>query len=97
MKIIEQAYKDGIIANLKDGICEVTFTKANGEERVMECTLHEKHLPKLPTVDPDDGTPPKPKKAPNPDVQPVYDINASGWRSFRWDSINNFTKLNSEK
>tara|TARA_B110000503_G_scaffold74090_1_gene114424 strand:+ start:1809 stop:2093 length:285 start_codon:yes stop_codon:yes gene_type:complete len=89
--------KDGVIANLKDGVCEVTFTKVNGEERVMQCTLNPDLLPELPTAKPDEGTAAKPKKAPNPDVQPVYDINAAGWRSFRWDSVTNFTKLDSEK
>ena len=27
------------------------------------------------------------KKKVNPDVQAVYDIEAQGWRSFRWDSV----------
>jgi hypothetical protein len=30
-------------------------------------------------------------KKENPDVQPVYDVKASGWRSFRWDSVKDFT------
>jgi hypothetical protein len=30
-------------------------------------------------------------KTENPAVQPVYDVNAPGWRSFRWDSVKDFT------
>ena len=30
---------------LNQGICEVTFTKKNGEERVMPCTLVFDHIP----------------------------------------------------
>jgi hypothetical protein len=32
------------------------------------------------------------KKTPNPDVLAVWDVEASGWRSFRWDSIIGFTE-----
>ena len=29
-------------------------------------------------------------KKENSDVQPVYDVKAPGWRSFRWDSVKEF-------
>ena len=32
----------------------------------------------------------KKTKKPNPDVLAVYDVNAPGWRSFRWDSVTDF-------
>ena len=45
METINQAYKDGIIANLKERTCEVTFTKKSGDVRVMQCTLLASALP----------------------------------------------------
>jgi len=56
---------------------EIVFTKKDGTERIMKCTLQEKYLPE--TV----GTG-KPK---NEDVLAVFDLENDGWRSFRWDSI----------
>lgn len=56
---------------------EVTFTKVNGEHRVMDCTLHESVLPKseLPLE--------HSKKAQNDSIISVWDIKQAGWRSFR--------------
>jgi len=70
-------------AVLKDDTVVVTFTKKNGDERVMTCTLQESELP--PRVVKEDAET-KPKKE-NLEVLSVYDVNAKGWRSFRLDSI----------
>jgi len=62
--------------------CEVTFTKASGEERVMKCTLRESALPpKL-----EDEKPSNPRKL-NEKVLSVWDLEAGGWRSFRIENI----------
>lgn len=58
---------------------KITFTKKDGTKRVMNCTLSESVLP---ARDPDSETKPH-----SPDVQPVWDLDAGGWRSFRWDSV----------
>ena len=63
-------------------ILTVTFTKKDGSERVMRCTLREDLLPPKPQKDGE----PKPKKV-NEAVMPVYDIDAKGFRSFRLDSL----------
>jgi hypothetical protein len=78
--------KDQIIEDLHKTICRVVFTKANGDERVMHCTLQESMLPEQ--IDLEETIQ---KKKPNPDVLAVWDIEAKGWRSFRWDSIKEFT------
>ena len=58
----------------------VTFTKTNGDERVMRCTTKAGIAP-----------PPvaerKVKYTSNPEVCPVWDLDAQGWRSFRFDSV----------
>ena len=37
--------REKLISDLKQAVCEVTFTKVNGERRVMRCTLDPKVLP----------------------------------------------------
>lgn len=79
----QQEIKDALHA----GICEVTFTKVNGDERVMTCTLNEEFLPAQ--LDVEEAIEKKTKK-PNPSVLAVYDTKAEGWRSFRWDALKDF-------
>jgi len=69
---------------LKEGVAEVTFTKKDGDQRIMTCTLNDKLLPVVEVVE--NAEPKKPKKPrvlknPNNTLS-VYDINAKGWRSF---------------
>lgn len=65
-------------------ICRVVFTKVNGEERVMHCTLNESMIPQT-TKETEKRT-----KKENSEVQAVYDVDSQGWRSFRWDSLKEF-------
>ena len=60
-----------------------TFTKKDGTERIMKCTLQEEYLPE--TVGGE--------RKKNEDSLAVYDLDVEGWRSFRWDSVKriNFT------
>lgn len=67
---------------LRKTICKVTFKKVNGDTRVMHCTLNESELP--PQIDLEEHIQ---KKKPNEDVLAVWDVESKGWRSFRWDSI----------
>ena len=62
---------------LKEYVIEVTFTKKDGTERVMNCTLHEDYLPET------TGS----GKAANPYLLSVFDTEVEDWRSFRWDSV----------
>lgn len=66
---------------IKSNIMEVTFTKTNGEKRVMNCTLLEKYLP---TYN-EDSTRKK-----NDNVLSVWDVDKGDWRSFRKDSITEY-------
>ena len=72
--------------SLHKGICKVVFTKKNGDERIMHCTLQEDLLPQQ--VEIEEAIQ---KKKPNPDVLAVWDVDAQGWRSFRWDTIKDFS------
>ena len=59
----------------------VTFTKKDGTERVMMCTLNPEFLPKA-EVKEDKATRKKPD-----DLMVVYDIQSHGWRSFSIKSV----------
>lgn len=79
--------KNEIVENLKSGICKVIFTKNNGEDRVMSCTLNEEILPEQVALEELTNT-----RKGNPDVLAVWDTDIGAWRSFRWDSIKEFKK-----
>lgn len=69
---------DDLKTKLHESKCEVKFTKVNGEERIMVCSLNDNYIPSYEF---------KGKKQPNDDVLPVWDIENMGWRSFRLDSV----------
>ena len=71
--------REVLVEGLKRNLMKVVFTKANGEERIMNCTLHDSVLP--------ESTMLESTKKVNPDTISVWDIDANGWRSFRMDSI----------
>ncbi len=58
--------------------CTVTFTKVNGETRVMPCTLKEDVVPTIEHK----GT-----KKPNDAVVSVWCTDKKEWRSFRVDNV----------
>ena len=59
----------------------ITFTKKDGTERVMNCTLRGDMLPVVEIKE--DKTPRKQ----NDSVLSVYDIDAQGWRSFTVNTV----------
>ena len=64
------------------GPATVTFTKADGTERVMKCTLKEDLIKPNPS-----GFKAAPGRKQSDAAMPVWDVEAEGWRAFRWDSI----------
>jgi len=67
-----------LIEALKNHECTVTFTKVNGETRVMPCTLKEDIIPKVES---------KGIKKPNETVVSVWCTDKREWRSFRVDNV----------
>lgn len=72
---------------LREGVVSVVFTKKDGSERVMISTLNPELLPAQ--TDIEEAVQ---KKTPNPDILAVWDLEAQGWRSFRYDSIIGFSE-----
>ena len=77
--------------NTKEGrewVCEtlqtekltVFFTKKDGTERKMICTLAENKIPS-------EKMPKNSGKSKSDDALAVFDIEKNEWRSFRWDSV----------
>ena len=67
---------------LIDSIATITFTKVNGDQRVMKCTLQEQFLPSQ--VDLEEAIQ---KKKPNEETMSVWDLEARAWRSFRIENL----------
>lgn len=77
--------KADMVSKLKDNTLEVTFTKADGTERVMKCTLLETVINEVVgDIQPSSKTSTRKE---NPNVVSVIDTEKKVWRSFRLDSI----------
>lgn len=76
--------REELQALLQEKVMEVTFTKINGDKRIMECTLKPSALP---PAKKDDPITQKKVRAINVEVMSVWDTNANGFRSFRMENI----------
>ena len=86
-------FKKWLISHLKFGPVTVTFTKKDGSERIMKCTINPTYIMfKEPT-----SVESKREKKINEDVMPVFDMEAGHWKSFRWDSIKSVSFTLGEK
>ena len=70
---------------LTQNVMVVDFTKLNGDKRVMTCTLREDIKP--PATKTDTMSLKKVRDVTEAVVS-VWDVNAKGWRSFRYDRVN---------
>lgn len=70
---------------LKERTIVVTFKKLDGDERVMTCTKNFDAIPK-------EHHPKTDKQPPKGNVT-VWDINAKGWRSFKYDRVTRIEEI----
>lgn len=70
---------------LEQNVLVVDFLKLNGDKRVMTCTLREDMKPRATK---DDAMSQKKVREVSDSVVSVWDVNAKGWRSFRYDRVN---------
>lgn len=77
--------KDWLKGLLYERVVKVTFTKKDGTDRVLTCTLNANMIPQKVTES--QAVEGKPERAKSDDALAVYDVESQGWRSFRWDSI----------
>ena len=73
-----------IIRELSQGIHNVTFTKVDGTERTMPCTLDPTFLPTIELIESEDNR--VPRKL-NMDTLRVFVTDIKEWRSFRIENL----------
>jgi hypothetical protein len=88
--------RDWIKSLLQQGPITVTFTKADGTDREMQCTLDMARIPpdKLPKGDvpvEDLLKEAKERKKPDEHSLRVFDLEKNEWRSFRFDRLKKVT------
>lgn len=81
--------KDQLLNDLLHNVVNVEFTKVNGEYRKMKCTLKSEYLPK--PVNEDVSINEFKESTTEKTSCPVWDIDANGWRSFKWDNVMEFS------
>jgi hypothetical protein len=74
--------KENLNELLRNNVVTVTFTKVNGEERIMKCTLLSEHIPNAPK---NNGT--VVARQSSNDNLSVWDLDANGWRSFKVNNV----------
>jgi|TARA_R110000803_G_scaffold93027_1_gene160538 hypothetical protein len=78
--------REDIKTVLTENVAEITFTKKDGTERLMKCTLKSDIVPERDVVGVI-GKVEEKTRVVNTEVLPVWDIVKSAWRSFRVDSV----------
>ena len=73
-----------LLKALKNHVCTVTFTKVNGDTRIMPCTLKEDVVPKPPA---EVASKSVAKRHENQNVISVWCTDKREWRSFRVDNV----------
>lgn len=78
-----RALREDMIQALSENVCEVNFNKVDGSVRKMFCTLN----PSIMNIDSDGGIAKAKSKEANLDIVKCFDVEAQGWRSFRVESV----------
>jgi hypothetical protein len=79
--------RDTLLNDLRQNVIEVHFTKVNGDNRVMRCTLQKHLLPESYQTSLEEQTQESNFHNANPKVIAAWDVQAGGWRSFRIESV----------
>ena len=96
---IKEQIREWVRGLLTNSEVTVTFTKADGTDRDMLCTLDHSRIPvsvakPISTTAPVDGIvreSRKPKKEPDPHSIRVFDLEKQEWRSFRFERLKKVT------
>lgn len=80
--------KQELVDLLRVKTVEITFTKVDGTERKMPCTLQENLLPARSFAEGHEE-----RRSPNENTVSAWALDAQGWRSFRVASVINVKEL----
>jgi hypothetical protein len=98
---VKEQIRDWVRGLLQNSEVTVTFTKADGTDRDMLCTLDHSRIPvsiakPVSTTSPVDGIvreSRKPRKEPDPHSIRVFDVEKQEWRSFRFERLKKVTAV----
>jgi len=96
---VKEQIREWVRGLLQNSEVTVTFTKADGTDREMLCTLDHSRIPvsiakPIKTTAPVDGIireSKKPRREPDPHSIRVFDVEKQEWRSFRFDRLKKVT------
>ena len=71
--------REDLVDRLKQSVVNVVFTKADGSERTMNCTLKLENIP-------EDQHPKSAVKSESDQIR-VFDTDIDAWRSFNFSSV----------
>jgi hypothetical protein len=77
---IDQEFVGNLLSELNNRVVSITFTKADGSVRNMNCTLQSGIVPVVEHRETKDSTA-------LPETLVVWDTDKSAWRSFRLDRL----------
>jgi hypothetical protein len=80
-----------LLSQLQSGVCNVTFTKVDGSQRNMRCTLNSSFLPE------EYQNKGMPLSEYNRASLSVWDLEANGWRSFRIENVVSISAENTSR
>jgi hypothetical protein len=80
-KKLLESKKQGILEELRKGLVDLQFKKVNGDLRNMVATLSEDIIPQSDI--PEEGK----ERVVNENIVVLYDVEVSGWRSFRIENL----------
>ena len=95
---VKEQIRDWVRGLLTNSEVTVTFTKADGTDREMLCTLDHSRIPvsiakPVQSVDGIVRESRRPKKEPDPHSIRVYDLQKQEWRSFRFERLKKVTAV----
>ena len=84
--------QENMLRELRSSECEVTFTKVNGDTRIMKCTLNMDLIPSDKRPKGDDA--PELREGLESILKAirVFDTGLQDWRSFKVETVKNFVK-----
>ena len=93
---VKELIREWVRGLLQNSEVTVTFTKADGTDRDMLCTLDHSRIPisiikPVQSVDGIVRESKKPKKEPDPHSIRVFDLEKQEWRSFRFERLKKVT------
>jgi hypothetical protein len=78
-----------LIEKLFENVVTINFVKVNGDNRVMKCTLNKQYLPEKIEIESKDLLWDDRRNMSKESLS-VWDVEANGWRSFRWDNLKEY-------